>query len=72
MFKSKMPAMKTKKMPKVKPKLAFGAGAAMHQAFRDPGTMAEPDQAFTAAMAGSGGGSAGADALPPPSLPPTG
>lgn len=41
----------TRKMPKLRPHMAFAAGAAMRQAFHDPATMAAPDQAFSTAMA---------------------
>ena len=49
-FKPKTPKPSIRKMPKLRPHMAFGAGAAMHRAFHDP-VMTAPDQAFSTAMA---------------------
>lgn len=67
MIKLKMP--KIKKGPAVHPRRPFGLHAAFsagaNRAFRDPATMAAPDQAFTAAMARP----QDAASLPAPTLP---
>jgi hypothetical protein len=64
----KMPADKGRKMPRIRPHMAFGAGAAMHHAFRDP-QMTPPDQAFNTAMAMPQGESDTTPAAPPPVMP---
>lgn len=61
---------KPKKEMSIKPKRPFGLHAAFgsgpKQAFRDPKSMASPDQAFTAAMAQP----QDAASVPAPALPP--
>jgi hypothetical protein len=66
----KMTMPRPRKMPKLRPHMAFGAGAAMHQAFHDP-AMTAPDQAFSTAMAMPQGVGAAAPepAMPAPATP---
>ena len=66
MMKPKMPKPK-----RIGPRRPFGMRAAFgssqpKQAFRDPATMAAPDQAFTTAMAQPQNGAASLPAMPSP------